>query len=233
MLAVDGVAAALNDVRARIEAAGGRDVAIVAVTKGFPVEAWAAAQAAGLEAVGESYAQEALAKRAAWAERAEVAPAPALHFVGRLQTNKIRSLAGSVALWQSVDREAVVDELARRDPGAAVLVQVNISGEDQKGGCSPSDAARLVRRAELADLVVRGLMAVGPTGSPEVARPAFARLRALTDDLGLVECSMGMSDDLEVAVGEGSTMVRVGTALFGPRPGRRQLDHYVAARRQR
>src|SRR3712207_3370194 len=122
MLAVDGVAAVLNDVRARIEAAGGRDVTIRAVTKGFSVDRWPAAHAAGSEAVGESYAQGALAKRAGWAERDEAVAPPALHFVGRLQTNKIRSLAGSVALWQSVDRDAVVDELARRDPGAAVLI---------------------------------------------------------------------------------------------------------------
>src|SRR5262245_36194780 len=134
MLAVDRVGAALRDVRARIAAAAGteRAVTIVAVTKGFGVDAWDAARAAGLTAVGEGDAQEAAAKWQTYSTEGQP-PAPRLHFIGRLQTNKVRTLAGKVALWQSIDRPALVDEVARRDPGAAVLIQVNISGEDQKG----------------------------------------------------------------------------------------------------
>jgi PLP dependent protein len=231
MIAVDQVGAALSDLRARITAAGGRDVTIVAVTKGFGVDAWAAAARAGLTDIGENYAQDALAKRQEWPAVGLGAP-PRLHFIGRLQRNKVRSLAGAVALWQSVDRPSVVDEIAQHAPGAAVLVQVNITGEEQKGGCAPTDAHLIVERGRDAGLDVRGVMGVGPLGSPEDARPGFARLRALADDLGLHECSMGMSDDLEVAVAEGATMVRIGSALFGPRPDHQDPDSYVAVRRQ-
>ena len=231
MIAVDRVGAALSDVRARIDAAGGRDVTIVAVTKGFGVDAWAAAARAGLGDIGENYAQDALAKRQEWPALGLGEP-PRLHFIGRLQRNKVRSLAAAVTLWQSVDRPSVVDELAQHAPGAAVLVQVNITGEEQKGGCAPTDVQHLVDRARVAGLDVRGLMGVGPLGAPEAARPGFARLRALADDLGLHECSMGMTDDLDVAVAEGSTMVRVGSALFGPRPNDQGLDKYAAVRRQ-
>ena len=201
-------------VRSRIADAGGAGrVRLVAVTKGFGPEAVSAAVAAGVDDVAESYAQELLAKAAA-------AAPPRWHFVGRLQANKVRALAGTVALWQSVDRHRLVDELARRAPGARVLVQVDVTGEPSKGGCRPAEAPALVERAAAAGLQPTGLMAVGPLGPPEAARPGFRALAALADRLGLAERSMGMSADLEVAVQEGATMVRVGTALFGPRPPR-------------
>ena len=191
---------------------------LVAVTKGFGPEVVAAAVAAGVEDVGESYAQELVAKAAA------VTP-PRWHFVGRLQANKVRALAGTVELWQSVDRPRLVDELARRVPGAKVLVQVDVTGEPSKGGCPPGDVPALVERAAGAGLDPRGLMAVGPLGPPEEARPGFRALVGLADRLGLAERSIGMSGDLEVAVQEGATMVRVGTALFGPRPPRPGAPH--------
>ena len=206
------VAESLQRVRDRIAAAGGDEsVAVLAVTKGFDAEAIEAALAAGCTAIGENYAQELLAKRAALA-------AAEVHFIGRLQSNKVRSLAGVVQVYESVDRLSVIHELARRDPGARILVQVNATGETGKGGCAPDDTASLVGHAIDSGLDVRGLMTVGPTfGPPSDARPAFRTVRALADRLGLVECSMGMTADLEVAVEEGSTEVRVGTALFGPR----------------
>jgi pyridoxal phosphate enzyme (YggS family) len=208
------VAERVAAVRARIAAAGGEGrVTLVAVTKGFGPEVVAAAVAAGVDDVGESYAQELLAKAAA-------VDAPRWHFVGRLQANKVRALAGIVDLWQSVDRARVVDELARRVPGAKVLVQVDVTGEPAKGGCPPAEVPALVERAAGAGLEPRGLMAVGPLGPPEGARPGFRALVALADRLGLAERSIGMSGDLEVAVQEGATVVRVGTALFGPRPPR-------------
>lgn len=206
-------------VRARIAGAGGEGrVRLVAVTKGFGPEVVAAAVAAGVEDVGESYAQELVAKAA------EV-DAPRWHFVGRLQANKVRALAGTVDLWQSVDRPRLVDEVARRAPGARVLVQVDVTGEPSKGGCPPAEVPALVERAASAGLAPRGLMAVGPLGPPEAARPGFRVLVRLADELGLEERSIGMSGDLEVAVEEGATMVRVGTALFGPRPPRPGAPH--------
>ena len=211
----DAVRHRLEAVRGRLAAAGGSDaVRIVAVTKGFGSDAVAAAVAAGLLDIGESYAPE-LATKALASEGG--VPPIRWHFVGRLQSNKVRRLSSTVHLWQSVDRSSVVTELARHAPGAGVLVQVNVSGEPQKGGCDPGDAPALVAEAVGAGLDVRGLMCVAAAGGNEAARPGFRLLRSLADDLDLRERSMGMSGDLEAAVEEGATMVRLGTALLGPR----------------
>jgi PLP dependent protein len=223
-----GVPARLEAVRDRIARAGGDPdrVTVVAVTKGHPVETVRDVLAAGLADLGESYAQEMVAKLADLdAGPPPDGPQPRWHLVGRLQRNKVRQLASHVALWQSVDREPLAAEIAKRAPGAAVLVQVDVTGEPTKGGCPPSEAAALVDRCRALGLDVQGLMALGPTDDPDGARPAFARLARLADELGLPERSMGMSDDLEAAVAEGSTMVRVGTALVGPRSGARGVGH--------
>jgi pyridoxal phosphate enzyme (YggS family) len=190
-------------------------VRILAVTKGFGTDAVAAAAAAGLDAIGENYAQELVTKAATAAE-----VGVAVHFIGQLQTNKVRQIAAAVGVWESVDRVRLVDEIARRAPGATVLIQVDATGEPGKGGCPVADVPDLVATARAAGLTVDGLMTVGPTtGGPEAARLPFRTVRRLADELGLATCSMGMSGDLEVAVEEGSTQVRVGTALFGPRTG--------------
>lgn len=209
------VAERLAEVRARIDAAGGRDVAVLPVTKTFPIDRCWAAFRAGCPAVGENYAQEVVEKFGG------LTVPFAIRFIGQLQTNKVRHLASLVAVYESVDRPSLVDELAKRVPGASVLVQVNTGGADEgsKGGCPPADVEALVERARLVGLDVRGLMTVGPTvGGPAAARAGFRLVRSMVDRLGLAECSMGMTDDLEVAVEEGSTEVRVGSALFGKRP---------------
>jgi uncharacterized pyridoxal phosphate-containing UPF0001 family protein len=142
-----------------------------------------------------------------------------VHFIGRLQTNKVRSLAPVVAVYESVDRTAIAEELAKRAPGATVLVQVNATGERDKGGAPPGDAPALVDLCAGLGLHVGGLMTVGPTiGGAEASRPAFRAVRQLCDELGLEVCSMGMSGDFVVAVEEGSTEVRLGSILFGARP---------------
>lgn len=206
---------AVADVRARIARAGGVDVALVAVTKSFGVDAVLAAVAAGCDKIGENYAQECVAKLAALPGDVR----PEVHFIGHLQSNKVRMLVGVVDVWETIDRQSVVDALARRAPGARVLVQVNTTGEVAKSGAEPREVANVVAAARTAGLHVEGLMTVGPTDAPaEAARPAFRLLRHLADDQGLVTCSMGMTHDLEVAVEEGSTEVRIGTALFGRRP---------------
>jgi len=189
------------------------------VTKGFGPAAITAAAAAGCRAIGENYAQELSDKTDAIS-----AAAVEVHFVGRLQTNKVRRLAGIVDVWETVDRTSLVAEIARRAPGARVLVQVNATDEADKGGCAPDAVAALVDDARAAGLAVEGLMTVGPTGTrPEDARVGFAAVRRLVDELGLSVCSMGMTDDLEVAVQEGATQVRIGTALFGVRKVRRPV----------
>lgn len=208
--------ARVAEVRRRVAAAGDAErVRVIAVSKGFPASAVDAVVRAGISDVGESYAQELRAKAPDVSE-----PVGCWHFIGSLQTNKVRSLAELVGLWQTLDRASLGDEVAKRAPGAKVLVQVNVSGEVQKGGCRPPEAAALVKRFRQAGLDVAGLMTVGRAGPPEVARAGFRLLARLADDLGLAERSMGMSADLEVAIEEGSTMVRVGRALFGDRPRR-------------
>lgn len=210
-----GVTERLEAVRDRIAAAG-RDpagVTVVAVTKGFGAEAGHAALEAGLADLGENYAQELEAK-------APSLPGARWHLIGPPQRNKIARVAPLVALWQAVDRGAVLERLAAVDPGAALLVQVNVTGEPQKAGCPPAEARGLVAEGRRLGLDVRGLMCVGPAGDRDVAARSFARLAALGRDLGLPELSMGMSDDFDLAVEAGSTMVRLGRILFGPRPGR-------------
>lgn len=202
----------LHAVRERIARAGGIGVDVLPVTKTFPIEACLAAHRAGCSAVGENYAQEVVAK---FAE-----PPPFdVHFIGQLQTNKVRLLAPLVSLYGSVDRASQVRELSKRVPHARVLIQVRAPGDSTgKAGCLIADVPALVEVATAAGLRVEGLMAIGPTvGGPEAARPLFRSARELANDLALATCSMGMSDDLEVAVEEGSTQVRIGTALFGPR----------------
>ncbi len=210
------VATAVSEVRERIEAAAGdRRVALVAVTKGFgPAEVLAAVRA-GVDACGENYAQELLAKEAALAAAGE--PGPSWHFVGRLQRNKVRQLAAHVALWQSVDRVELGAEIARRCPGAAVLVQCNISAESTKGGCAPDEVPAVVESLADLGLEVRGLMGVAAEGASGDTRRSFDLLVGLADALGLPERSIGMSGDFEAAVAAGATMVRLGTVVFGRR----------------
>jgi hypothetical protein len=226
------VAERLAAVRERVGAAArdsGRDpdaVTLVVVTKEVGLDQVREAIVAGAIDLGENRAQDLVAKaevlRAevlrAEVLRAEVTgSAPRWHFIGRLQRNKVRAIAEHVALWESIDRAELAVEVGRRAPGGAVLVQVNITGEAQKGGCAPSDVDAVVDACRSNGCSVEGLMTVPPaTGDP---RPVFAQVKKMTDDLGLRVCSMGMSGDFELAISEGATMVRVGRAIFGPRPG--------------
>ncbi len=212
------VARRLGELRGRLERHGGHAVSILAVTKGFGPDAVEAALAAGLAAVGENYAQELIAKA-----QHPYGGVPVWHFIGQLQRNKVRQLAPVVSVWQSVDRPALADEIARRAPGAQICVQLNLSGERQRGGAPLDEGASLVGHARAIGLDVLGLMGVAPSGDPADARPGFRELVGLADQLSLPLRSIGMSSDLEIAVEEGSTMVRVGTGLFGPRsvPGDR------------
>jgi PLP dependent protein len=214
---VSGVATAITEVRARIAAAArgaGRDpdaVRLVAATKTVPAEQVAEAIALGVTDIGENRAQELLAK----ADALATAPDICWHFLGRLQRNKVRSLAGKVAWWQSVDREALGVAIARHARGAQVLVEVNLALEPQKGGCVPTDAPPLVDGLRRLGLRVEGLMTIPPAGDDP--RRWFAALRELGGDLGVHHLSMGMTDDYEIAVQEGATMVRIGRGIFGAR----------------
>ena len=173
----------------------------------------------GCDGIGENYAQELLDKVGRLG-----APVPLpLHFIGHLQSNKIKALAPHVALWHTVDRVSVAAALAkqaeREETTHRVLIQVNSTGEDQKSGCAPHEVEHLVDSARSGGLDVVGLMTMGPTSAePEPTRAAFRATARLAAGLGLPELSMGMSHDVRIAIEEGATIVRVGSGLFGERP---------------
>jgi pyridoxal phosphate enzyme (YggS family) len=217
---------AVRDRIARAARACGRrpdEIALLAVSKTFPPAAIEAALAAGQRAFGENYVQEALDKIAALAGRGIE-----WHFIGPIQSNKTRPLAVHFDWVHGVEREKIALRLneARPDglPPLNVCIQVNVSGEGSKSGVAPgAEAALAAAIARLPRLRLRGLMAIPePTADAALRRRRFARLRALRDALARAGCaldtlSMGMSDDLEDAIAEGATLVRVGTAIFGPR----------------
>ena len=230
------LAARLRDVEERIARAArrvGRDpgsVTLVGIAKRKPASDVAEAVRAGLRHVGENYVQEAARKlREVETLLAESGKAlPCLHFVGQLQRNKAREAVRLFDVIESVDRLDLAQEIDRRAAARArpidVLVQVDLADEPRKGGVPPGELARLLDAcARLARLRVRGLMAIPPASEdPERSRPRFAKLRELRDGLAsggaeLRELSMGMSADFEVAIEEGATWVRVGSALFGRR----------------
>jgi PLP dependent protein len=208
--------------------AAGRDpgsIALLAVSKTFPPEAIVAAHAGGQRAFGENYVQEALDKIQGLAERLTGLE---WHFIGPIQSNKTRALAEHFDWVQSVDRLKIAQRLSEQRPADTlplnVLLQVNISGEASKSGVAPGEVEGLAREvAQLPRLRLRGLMAIPePDADPERQRGPLAALRALyerlrAEGLALDTLSMGMSADLEAAVLEGSTMVRIGTAIFGER----------------
>lgn len=218
-------AARLGEVRERAAAAARRagrradEVEIVAVGKGRPPAALREVFEAGQRAFGESRAQELQAKFGQCPDGVE------WHFVGPLQTNKVKIVRPRAALLQSLDRDRLAAAWLKGAAAAPpALLQINIGAEPQKQGVPPGLAAQAFDRWEQSGVRLQGVMAVPPLSRrPEEARPYFARMREIADELS-VRCgrpltlSMGMTDDFEVAVEEGSTMVRIGRAIFGPRP---------------
>ena len=191
-------------------------VTLVAVSKTQPAEAIREAYAAGQRDFGENYAQEWRDKADALADLADLR----WHFIGGLQTNKVKYLAGRVAAIHTVDRVELAREISKRFAAkgavARVYLEVNVGGEASKSGCGPDEVPALAAAVRaLPAIEVVGLMAIPPP--EEDPRPHFRTLRALRDRLGLAGLSIGMSADWRVAVEEGSTCVRVGTAIFGER----------------
>ena len=216
------------------------DVALLAVSKTFDADTVLALAETGQRAFGENYVQEALPKMSAvrdrWAMRASgrstpPGEPPTWHFIGPIQSNKTRAIAESFDWVHSVDREKIARRLAeQRPPGLAplqVCVQVDVSGEATKSGCDPSEAVALgAAIAEMPGLRLRGVMAIpAPADDPARQRAQFAKVREVFEamraaGLPVDTLSMGMSGDLEAAVAEGATIVRVGSALFGARASR-------------
>ena len=226
------LAARLQSIQARIQRACdvcGRDAAgvrLVAVSKLHPAEQVAEAAAAGQALFGENYVQELVDKARQLGQPLE------WHLIGHLQSNKVKYLPGIVSMIHTVDRLSLAREIDRQwreklDSPCDILVQVNVSGEASKSGTTAQEAIELVRAiAELPHVRVRGLMTMPPFfDDPEAARPYFRELRLLAEQIraaalpgvAMTELSMGMSGDFEVAIQEGATLVRVGTAIFGER----------------
>ncbi|WP_129354983.1 YggS family pyridoxal phosphate-dependent enzyme [Sorangium cellulosum] len=226
------IASRLEEVRRRIARAAARagrapeEIRLIAVSKGKPAEAIRAAYTAGQRDFGENYVQELAEKAEALADLDGLV----WHAIGHLQRNKAKVVARVAQVVQSVDREEIVVELDRRAAALArtldVLLEVNVGGEATKSGCAPGDLGPLLAAvARCAHLRPVGLMTIAPfREDPADVRPFFAQLRALRDAHGgqaaLPALSMGMSHDLEAAIAEGATLVRVGTAIFGARDPR-------------
>ena len=214
----DNVAA----VEKRISAACARasrarsEVTLVAVSKTFPASMIDDAIAAGLTEIGENRVQEARDKKSS------VRGAARWHLIGHLQSNKAKDAAGLFDVIQTVDSLALAEKIGRAADALGkqqdVLLEVNVGDEPQKSGVATADLEALARDVRnIAGLRVRGIMSIPPVGSEEQTRRYFRQLRALRDALGMDELSMGMSEDFEIAIEEGSTMVRIGRAIFGSR----------------
>ncbi len=218
----NNIAKVATRIREAAQAAGRTpgEVRLLAVSKTQPADAIRQASEAGLHDFGENYLQEALEKQAALSDLPLT-----WHFIGPIQSNKTKSIAEHFDWVHSVDRLKIAQRLSDQRPESLsplnICLQVNVSGEASKSGCEPQDVPALAQAiSALPRLRLRGLMAIPePTDDPAEQRAAFARLRQLQQslDLGLDTLSMGMSQDLEAAIAEGATWVRVGTALFGAR----------------
>ncbi|MEM7139140.1 MAG: YggS family pyridoxal phosphate-dependent enzyme [Myxococcota bacterium] len=226
MAVVEEIAVNLEALRTRIEAAcneAGRDastIRLVAVSKGHGTDRIRAAYELGLRDFGENYAQELGRKAEALRDLEDVR----WRFIGHLQRNKVKLVSGARATVDTVDSVRLAEALARdaasRQTRTEVMVQVNVGREPQKSGCSPEGTSGLVEAIRaMPSLALAGIMAVAPhDDDPEDARPYFDEVRELAEAHGLRERSMGMTHDLEPAIAAGTTMLRIGTALFGPRP---------------
>ena len=213
----------MREVSRRIAAAAERagrspdDIAIVAVTKGVESRLIKLAVDAGIRHIGENRVQEAKGKSA---HLSSLEPRPMWHMVGHLQVNKAKTALEIFDIIHSIDSVRLAESLSRRAQYVLpVLLQANVSGEETKSGFSPGELPDTAQRiARLPNLDVQGLMTIAPiVADPDEVRPVFRRLRQLRDELGLHHLSMGMSDDFEIAVEEGATLVRIGRAIFEER----------------
>ena len=222
MSRADEIRANIAALETRIAAACARagrnrsDVTLVAVTKTFPASDVDHAIRAGMTNVGENKVQEARDKKPV------VAAAARWHLIGHLQSNKAKDAVRLFDVIQTIDSIALAEKIARLAEAEGkrqdVMLQVNAGGEEQKSGAEPADIATLANSVRaLPSLNLLGLMTIPPLGEAETMRPFFRQLKAMRDDLGVEHLSMGMTDDFEVAIEEGSTIVRVGRAIFGSR----------------
>ena len=206
------IAERLSVVQQAIASHGRSDTQIVAVTKGFDVSVIHATRRLGLTDVGENYAQEVIEKTPDFGEDQTV------HFMGRIQRNKVRKVCDVVDLWQSVARPEILTEIAKRVDNARVLIQIQPEGDTSKDGVRPADLPAMFELADNLDVTIVGLMTIGVLNNPPATRACFAEVSSLADDYGVDIRSMGMSGDYRDALESGSNMLRLGSTLFGRRP---------------
>ena len=211
MSSLDEIEERLNQVRSDIAdfVQKPEDVRIVAVTKKFEVDQIQVLSDLGLRDFGENYAQELSAKAGSFTD-------VNWHFVGGLQRNKVKKIADIVSVWHSVSTSKLLSEIANRCTNPEVFIQVNLTGEPQKSGCSPDEIKSLVDQGITEGVNVVGLMVMGPAGGGD-PEPVFERAKELTDEFGFGRLSMGMSGDYKVALRHGATDLRLGEALLGKR----------------
>tara|TARA_B100000929_G_C15462705_1_gene405106 strand:- start:575 stop:1228 length:654 start_codon:yes stop_codon:yes gene_type:complete len=209
---IEGVKERAHELAEVVKTKSGGNAILLPVTKGFGVREVEAVLEVGLTKVGESYAQELLEKaknitdnRIDW------------HMIGRIQRNKVKKLSETVDLWHSVDRKELIAEISKYKKGSKILIQVDMNERYQQGGCSPENVPGLIEFASDKGVNVEGLMTIGVDQDVETTRNIFAELAKLSKKMGLKEISMGMSNDFEIAIDYGATILRVGRSIFGER----------------
>ena len=185
---------------------------LLPVTKGFGTREVQAMLEVGLTKIGESYAQEILEKRKMITDNRI-----AWHMIGRVQRNKVRKLSETVDLWHSVDRKELITEISKYKKNSKILIQVSLNDRYQQGGCSPENVPDLIEFASDKGMNVEGLMTIGVDQDIDATKNVFAELGKLSETMGLKEISMGMSNDFEIAIDYGATILRVGRSIFGER----------------
>ena len=185
---------------------------LLPVTKGFGTREVQAMLEVGLTKIGESYAQEILEKRKMITDNRI-----AWHMIGGVQRNKVRKLSETVDLWHSVDRKELITEISKYKKNSKILIQVSLNDRYQQGGCSPENVPDLIEFASDKGINVEGLMTIGVDQDIDATKNVFAELGKLSEKMGLKEISMGMSNDFEIAIDYGATILRVGRSIFGER----------------
>ena len=185
---------------------------LLPVTKGFGAREVQAMLEVGLTKIGESYAQEILEKRKMITDNRI-----AWHMIGRVQRNKVRKLSETVDLWHSVDRKELITEISKYQKNSKILIQVSLNDRHKQGRCSPENVPDLIEIASDKGINVEGLMTIGVDQDIDATKNVFAELGKLSEKMGLKEISMGMSNDFEIAIDYGATILRVGRSIFGER----------------
>lgn len=204
-----------HDFRELVKSKSSGKATLLPVTKGFPPNVIEMLLSLGLNEVGESFAKELLDKNTTLDDQSIL-----WHMVGRVQRNKVKKIHSLISLWHSVDRKDLIDEISKYSPQARVLIQVDVFDREAQGGCSVDNVESLLEYSIKKNLKVDGLMTVGLNEDRVATEMAFKQVAKFSSALGLKEISMGMSEDFQIALDCGSTILRIGRGIFGERPSK-------------